>query len=955
VDTFIFWVGDTISGSVVLNDYDNENHQLTTTLLSSPLSTHGTLSFNSDGVFNYGSSHTFFGIDSFQYQVCDNGFPSLCDTAYVYFDIRLNDAPIAVNDNFNPQLTNPSTWNVLSNDFDINGDHLAVVLPVTQPNYGTITMQANGYFTYAQSQPFTGLDSFQYTMCDDGFPQLCNTATVYLASFHNDAPVAVNDTFNTLAANPLPWNILANDYDLNGDNIILSLPIVQPNYGIVSMQTDGTFTYNQLQGFNGLDSFQYTICDNGMPQLCALATVYISGYLPLVVDSVFVVGKNCNDTTGSITVHVSGGAGGYEFSKDANLTWQTSNVFTGLSQGSYTISVRDSDFNYAYPNITPTIISGLLQPQLVNSTYQSDSLVLQTNISNAEFSLDCGNTWQSSNVFHPNIGGNFCIGIRHANDSCEAYFNIQVNNTPPVAVADTFYTRPDSLSYWNLPLRDTFQILTNDFDLENNTLFVQPDTLLGSGSFPISFVDSFGNVAIYTHLALNNGLTFHTYSYQVCELYQPTNCTIGSYNIFIAPPSSDSLDVISDTIAIGTNTTICITKEELLGNIDSIVLITPALNVVLDSISQDSCLHWYADNYGSDTITIVFCDVYGFCDTIYYQITVADGVWPGDTDDDTKVDNFDLLNIGLGYGTAGTPRDSVSIVWNGFITPKWNIATPSSNVDYRHLDCNGDGVINATDTMAIIQNWGRNYQRGGGGVLGGVPIKVDTTNLSPNLPKFTLPIVLGDMANPAIDVYGGAFSISYDTNYIKKDSVFITFDTSFVGIHHLNMISIQKNFGHQQRIDAAFTRINGINVTGFGIIGKLNFTIKDDILRPIAGDSINLLFNVFDTKFISYDESDIPVDEQTTGIVLSNKKNPVELGKFIEVFPNPTRNHINILSHQLSIEHISITDVNGRIVFSQNTTNRNNHQLRLELASGVYSIHLKTNKGISVKRLVVIK
>lgn len=48
------------------------------------------------------------------------------------------------------------------------------------------------------------------------------------------------------------------------------------------------------------------------------------------------------------------------------------------------------------------------------------------------------------------------------------------------------------------------------------------------------------------------------------------------------------------------------------------------------------------------------------------------------------------------------------------------------------------------------------------------------------------------------------------------------------------MLSINKNFGNKQQIDAAFTRINGTNITGFGEIGRMNFTIKDDILQRTA-------------------------------------------------------------------------------------------------------------------------
>ena len=243
-------------------------------------------------------------------------------------------------------------------------------------------------------------------------------------------------------------------------------------------------------------------------------------------------------------------------------------------------------------------------------------------------------------------------------------------------------------------------------------------------------------------------------------------------------------------------------------------------------------------------------------------MNITDGVWPGDTDDDTYVDNFDLLNIGLGYGQTGTPRNVITNVWNGYVTPLWNTATPISNIDYRHADSDGDGIVSALDTIAILQNYASSYQRGGTSILGGIPIQVgqDTGSI---FPKYSLPILFGDLANPVTGLYGGAFSIAYDTSIIKVNSVSISFDTTWTGTKNIDIITIQKNLPNDNQVDAAFTRIDGNNVNGFGLIGQLNFTIKDDILqrRGFNADSVWTQFHIFDTKFISNDETLIEVDD----------------------------------------------------------------------------------------------
>ncbi|WP_299636838.1 hypothetical protein, partial [uncultured Tenacibaculum sp.] len=53
---------------------------------------------------------------------------------------------------------------------------------------------------------------------------------------------------------------------------------------------------------------------------------------------------NCTAAnTASITVQGSGGIPPYEFSIDGGATWQTSNVFSGLGTGTYTVNIRDDN------------------------------------------------------------------------------------------------------------------------------------------------------------------------------------------------------------------------------------------------------------------------------------------------------------------------------------------------------------------------------------------------------------------------------------------------------------------------------------------------------------------------------------------------------------------------------------------------------------------------------------
>jgi hypothetical protein len=66
---------------------------------------------------------------------------------------------------------------VLANDHDANGDPLTIT-EVTAPANGSVALNQDETITYAPNMGFTGTDSYTYTVCDNGTPPLCDSASV---------------------------------------------------------------------------------------------------------------------------------------------------------------------------------------------------------------------------------------------------------------------------------------------------------------------------------------------------------------------------------------------------------------------------------------------------------------------------------------------------------------------------------------------------------------------------------------------------------------------------------------------------------------------------------------------------------------------------------------------------------------------------------------------------------
>ncbi|PTR01411.1 gliding motility-associated-like protein [Mucilaginibacter yixingensis] len=190
-----------------------------------------------NGSFTIDGSGNLKSAASFNYEV-KNSYSILVrttDAVGLTFDKQLtvainniNDAPVAVNDSYttikNVPLTVSSAANgVLNNDTDEDGNTLTAVL-VSGPAHGSLTLNANGTFTFTPSGGYSGTDSFTYKANDgtvDG-----NTATVNITinnsviSLDAGSLTAMSTTYGTASA--------SQNFTVSGTNLIAGILVTPP-------------------------------------------------------------------------------------------------------------------------------------------------------------------------------------------------------------------------------------------------------------------------------------------------------------------------------------------------------------------------------------------------------------------------------------------------------------------------------------------------------------------------------------------------------------------------------------------------------------------------------------------------------------------------------------------------------------------------------------------------------
>ncbi|MDX8340414.1 HYR domain-containing protein [Draconibacterium sp. IB214405] len=274
-----------VTGQVFTNDIIGENVTVSGPF-NGPLN--GSIAFVADGSYTYSPNEAFTGEDSFDYVICDNN--GICDTATVVIEVipafaDENRSPVAVNDNSTAKINSPVNGQLLSNDFDPDGDNITInTTPVSGPASGSLTINADGTYTFTPAVDFVGPVSFEYEICDNGSPSLCDTALVTIqilnTSSATNTTVAVDDAYMIDCGESVSDNVSVNDYDQEGDsqnNFTLLSTVAN---GTLSFNADGSFSYTPDVGFEGNDQFIYQVCDDGSPSACHPATVYILVEIP---------------------------------------------------------------------------------------------------------------------------------------------------------------------------------------------------------------------------------------------------------------------------------------------------------------------------------------------------------------------------------------------------------------------------------------------------------------------------------------------------------------------------------------------------------------------------------------------------------------------------------------------------------------------------------------------------
>jgi VCBS repeat-containing protein len=273
------------------DDLETETPALIFEIDTQPLNGNLVLSGNTA---TYEPAEDYNGSDSFTFTVNDGEDSS--SPALVTITVNpVNDQPIA--DSASVAVDEDDTVEITLTGSDVDTASESLIFAVVDgPIRGVLTGTAPN-LAYVPDENYFGPDSFTFTV-NDGINTSTPAAVSITVNAVNDNPVAVSDSGSDYAVTAdqiLIINapgVLANDSDVDGDELDAVL-VDNVSHGILTLNSDGSFTYDPNDDYVGIDTFTYKATDGDLESEVVTVTIIVAAvpvtgedftiYLPILL------------------------------------------------------------------------------------------------------------------------------------------------------------------------------------------------------------------------------------------------------------------------------------------------------------------------------------------------------------------------------------------------------------------------------------------------------------------------------------------------------------------------------------------------------------------------------------------------------------------------------------------------------------------------------------------------
>ncbi len=398
-------------------------------------------------------------------------------------------------------------------------------------------------------------------------------------------------------------------------------------------------------------------------------------------------------------------------------------------------------------------------------------------------------------------------------------------------------------------------------------------------------------------------------------------------------------------------------------------------NFSLDSCATDTT--WYFGDGTTSNASNPQHVYYASNDTMVYVRLCYDGgavchidslfitrdcVWPGDANNDGIVNNYDLLHIGLAYNDTGPQRPITSIEWWGQYAKNWNREFPNG-INYKHADCNGNSVVNAQDTLAIIANYKKTHNKKEGEISGSptdpllyFDFPVDSVQAGQEV---VVDIKLGTDSVPANNVYGLAMCADYDAALVDSGKVSLSLSGSQLGPRN-KLVRLSKNFPMSGQTEIGMVRTDQLNTATNGKIGQFTIVMEDDLSAKDSLISQPFDLSFCDATLVSNTMSTLSIRSRSDTVEvyqdLDSRSDEFSENITLQLRPNPVDERLMISTPGHRLKRVRIYNLLGHLEkdYSNTSLHKRVTLPTRSLKTGLYFVQVITTGGVVSRKMEIV-
>ena len=379
-------------------------------------------------------------------------------------------------------LTDPAAvviTNVTATDPTCAGNDGSIDITATGGT-GALQYSIDNGVTFQASNIFNGLGSATYNIVVEDANGCQTTST---ATLNNSAGPGIT-------------NIATVDPTCNGGtdgsiDITASGGTAPLQYSI-----DNGVTFQAGNTFTGLGAAAYVVVVEDALGCQATQTVTLNDPPAISIANVATTDPTCNGgVDGTITITASGGIGVLQYSADNGVTFQASNVFTGLGAATYNIVVEDANGCQMTTTATVADPAGITitnvaatDPTCNGATDGTITITATGGTGALQYSIDNGVTFQASNAFTGLGAATYNIVVEDAN-GCQTTATATLTDPTPVVITNVATVDPTcAANNGTIDITASGGTGALQYSIDNGVTFQASNSFVGLGAATYNIV-----------------------------------------------------------------------------------------------------------------------------------------------------------------------------------------------------------------------------------------------------------------------------------------------------------------------------------------------------------------------------------------------------------------------------------------------------------------------------------